>query len=64
MRQLRTILILRGLLALFFVVLGFAVLADGRVVFGLFAIAIGITNAALIVVLARRQRRTERSPGA
>ena len=64
MQRLRTILILRGLLVLFFVVLGVIVLADGRVVFGLFAIAIGVTNTALIVVLVRRQRRIEGSPGA
>jgi hypothetical protein len=56
MGRLRTILILRGLLALFFVVIGIVTLASGGVVFGLFAIAIGITNAILIAVLARRAR--------
>jgi hypothetical protein len=56
MGRLRTILILRGLLALFFLVVGIVTLADGSAVFGLFAIAIGITNAVLIAVLARRAR--------
>ena len=56
MGRLRTILILRGLLALFFVGIGIVTLAGGRVGFGVFAIAIGITNAVLIAVLARRER--------
>ncbi|MDQ1429565.1 MAG: hypothetical protein QOF40_167 [Actinomycetota bacterium] len=56
MGRLRTILILRGLLALFFVGIGIVTLAGGSLVFGLFAIAIGITNAVLIAVLARRAR--------
>jgi hypothetical protein len=58
MGRLRTILILRGLLALFFVVVGIVTLASGNMVFGLFALAIAITNAILIAVLARRARNT------
>jgi hypothetical protein len=56
MGRLRMILILRGLLAAFFAVLGIILLASGDTVFGLFAIAVGITNAVLIGVLARRAR--------
>jgi hypothetical protein len=56
MDRLRTILILRGLLAAFFVVLGVVLVASGDTVFGLFAIAVGITNAVLIGVLVRRAR--------
>jgi hypothetical protein len=57
--RLRTILIMRSLLAAFFVVLGIVLLTDGDVVFGVFAIAVGITNAVLIGVVIRRAR----SPG-
>ena len=57
MDRLRTILILRGLLAAFFVVLGIVLLAGGDAVFGAFAIAVGITNAVLIGVVIRRARR-------
>jgi len=64
MRRLRTVLILRGLLALFFLVVGVVLLAQGRGVFGGFAIVVAITNAALIVALVRRQLRIERGPGA
>jgi hypothetical protein len=56
MGRLRMILILRGLLAAFFAVLGIILLAGGDTVFGLFAIAVGITNAVLIGVLVRRAR--------
>ena len=56
MDRLRKILILRGLLAAFFVVLGIVLVASGDTVFGLFAIAVGITNAVLIGVLVRRAR--------
>jgi hypothetical protein len=56
MGRLRTILILRGLLALFFVGIGIVTIAAGNVGFGVFAIAIGITNGVLIAVLARRAR--------
>jgi hypothetical protein len=55
--RLRTILVMRGLLATFFVVLGIVLLVGGDVVFGVFAIAVGITNAALIGVVIRRARR-------
>jgi hypothetical protein len=58
MQRLRTILILRGLLAAFFVILGLVLLADGDAVFGVFAIVVGITNAVLIGVVVRRARRT------
>ena len=57
MVRLRTILILRGLLAAFFVALGVVLLARGDSVFGLFAVAVGATNAALIAVVARRARQ-------
>jgi hypothetical protein len=56
MGRLRMILILRGLLAAFFAVLGIILLASGDTVVGLFAIAVGITNAVLIGVLVRRAR--------
>ena len=56
MDRLRTILILRGLLAAFFVVLGIVLLAGGDAVFGVFSIAVGITNAVLIGVVIRRAR--------
>jgi hypothetical protein len=56
MDRLRMILILRGLLATFFVVLGVILVTSGDIVFGLFAIAVGITNAVLIGVLVRRAR--------
>ena len=47
---------LRGALALFFLVLGVVLLASGNVVFGVFAVAVAIVNATLIVVLARKAR--------
>ncbi len=56
MGRLRTILILRGLLGLFFVGIGIVTLANGNVPFGVFAVAIGVTNWVLIAVLARRAR--------
>jgi hypothetical protein len=56
MDRLRMILILRGLLATFFVVLGVILVTSGDTVFGIFAIAVGITNAVLIGVLVRRAR--------
>jgi len=56
MDRLRTILILRGLFAAFFVILGIVLLASGDTVFGLFAIGVAITNAALIGVVIRRAR--------
>ena len=58
MDRLRAILILRGLLAAFFVVLGIVLVVDGDAVFGVFAIVAGIVNAGLIVALARRARST------
>lgn len=57
MDRLRTILILRGLLAAFFVVLGAVLIVGGDVVFGVFAVAVGLVNAGLITVLVRRARR-------
>ena len=56
MGRLRAILILRGCLAALFVGLGLALLADGRTAVGVFAVAIGLTNATLVTVLARRAR--------
>lgn len=58
MDRLRAILLLRGALALFFLVLGVVLVATGTVVFGVFAIAVAAVNAALVVVLARKARRT------
>ena len=58
MDRLRAILLLRGALALFFVALGIVLLATGNVVFGVFAVVVALVNAALIVVLARKARRT------
>jgi hypothetical protein len=55
--RLRAILLLRGALALFFLALGVVLLATGSTVFGLFAVAVAVVNAVLIVVLARRARR-------
>ena len=55
--RLRTILVLRGALALFLAGLGLVLLVDGTVVFGVFALAAAIVNGALVVVLARRARR-------
>jgi hypothetical protein len=55
--RLRMILVMRGLLALFFVGLGVVLLVSGDPVFGAFAVAVGVVNAGLIVVLARRARR-------
>ena len=58
MDRLRAILLLRGALALFFLALGVVLLATDNVVFGVFAIAVAIVNAALIVVIARKARET------
>jgi drug/metabolite transporter (DMT)-like permease len=57
MDRLRTILILRGLLAAFFAVLGVVLIVGGDAVFGVFAVAVGVVNAVLITVLVRRARR-------
>ena len=56
MGRLRTILLLRSGLALFFAVFGVVLLATGNTVFGVFAIVVGIVNAALVFVIARRAR--------
>jgi hypothetical protein len=56
--RLRAILLLRGGLATFFLVLGIVLVATGNAVFGLFAIAVAIVNAVLVAVLARRARGT------
>ena len=55
--RLRTILLLRGALAVFLAGLGIVLLASDNVVFGVFALAAALVNAALIVVLARRGLR-------
>ena len=57
MGRLRAILVLRGALALFFLVLGVVLLATGNVVFGVFAVAVAVVNAALVTVLVRKARR-------
>ena len=56
MDRLRAILLLRGALALFFLVLGIVLVASGNVVFGVFAIVVALVNTALIFVLANRSR--------
>ena len=42
--------------AAFFLILGVVLLATGNVVFGLFAVAVAITNAVLVGVVLRRAR--------
>jgi len=54
--RLRTILLLRGALALFLAVLGVVLLASGTLVFGVFALVAALVNAVLIGILARRAR--------
>ena len=56
MDRLRAILLVRGALALFFLVLGVVLVASGDVVFGVFAIGVAIVNASLIFVVARRAK--------
>ena len=56
MDRLRTILILRGVFAAFFLILGVVLLATGDLVVGLFAVAVAITNAVLVGVVVRRAR--------
>jgi hypothetical protein len=55
--RLRAILLLRGALALFMLVVGVVLLATGNLVFGVFAIAVAVVNAVLISVLVRKARR-------
>jgi hypothetical protein len=55
--RLRAILLLRGTLAVFFLVLGVVLVATGNVVFGVFAIVVAIVNTALIAVIVRKARR-------
>jgi hypothetical protein len=55
--RLRAILLLRGALALFFLVLGIVLVASGNVVFGVFAIVVAIVNASLIWIIVRKVRR-------
>jgi hypothetical protein len=56
--RLRAILLLRGALALFLLVLGVVLLATGDIVFGIFAVVAALVNAGLILVLVRRARRS------
>ena len=56
MKRLRTILILRGCVALLLLGLGVAALADGRTAVGLFLIAFAAINGVLVTVLERRRR--------
>jgi hypothetical protein len=56
MGRLRTVLVLRSLFAAFLVGFGGFLLASGDAAFGCLAIAFGVTNAALVVVLVRRSR--------
>jgi hypothetical protein len=62
MGPLHTILILRSLLAAFFAGLGMVLLVGGSAVFGCFALAVGVTNGALVALLARRGPRRSPSP--
>jgi hypothetical protein len=55
--RLRAILLLRGALALFFLVLGVVLVATGNTVFGVFAIVVAVVNATLIAVIVRKARR-------
>ena len=59
-RRLRAILVVRGGLAVFLVVLGIVLLATGTTLFGVFAVGAGVVNAGLVVVLARRARPSGR----
>jgi hypothetical protein len=54
--QLRTVLIVRSVIAVLFAGLGVTALADGRTLFGLFAIALAVMNVVLIVTIGRRAR--------
>jgi hypothetical protein len=56
MARLRTLLVLRSLFAAFLVGFGGVLLVGGDTVFGCFAVAFGLTNAVLVLVLARRSR--------
>jgi hypothetical protein len=56
--RLRAILVLRGVLASFFLVLGIVLVVTGNAVFGVFAIAVAIVNTVLILLLARKARGT------
>jgi len=63
-RRLRTILIIRGVLAILLVALGVVALEDGRTVFGVLLLAMATVNGVLIAVLSRRRREwTRRLPG-
>jgi hypothetical protein len=55
--RLRAILLLRGALAAFLLVVGIVLLTAGDALFGAFAVGAALVNAALIVVLARRAHR-------
>ena len=56
----RTILILRGVIAVLVFCLGVAALASGRTVIGVLLVAFAVTNATLVVVLARRRAEMQR----
>jgi hypothetical protein len=63
-RRLRTILIIRGVLAILLLALGVVALEDGRTVFGVLLLAMGTVNGVLIAVLSRRRRLwARRVPG-
>jgi hypothetical protein len=51
------ILVMRGALALFFLGVGVVLVASDDVAFGVFAIAVAVVNAVLIIVIAQRARR-------
>ena len=64
MRRLRTILIIRGVLAILLLALGVVALEDGRAAFGVLLLAMGTVNGVLIAVLSRRRRQwARRVPG-
>ena len=65
MRSMRTVLILRAILAVIVGTLAVVALANGRVVIGLLLAAFAITNTVLIVTIARRRAElAQRFPSA
>ena len=54
--RLRTVLIVRSIIAVLFAGVGVTALTDGRTLFGLLAVALAVMNAVLIVSIGRRAR--------
>jgi len=64
-RRLRTILIIRGVMAILLVALGIVALDDARTVFGVLLLAMGVVSAVLVGGVSRRRRQwARRVPGA